>query len=98
MGTTQGRPVGYEDIEAPPGRTRWWIVALILGLPALLVIGFLAMVVIWVLADDSSEADQRPPRALQTHALQAYAPLDTPTALFSPAAEEPPPVYRLGRS
>ncbi|GAB2994488.1 hypothetical protein GCM10023080_071170 [Streptomyces pseudoechinosporeus] len=50
METTRGRPVRYEDTQVPSGRTRWWLVTLILGLPALLVIGFLVMVVIWVLA------------------------------------------------
>ncbi|WP_280892187.1 hypothetical protein [Streptomyces sp. LBL] len=35
---------------ATVGGTRWWLVALILGLPALLVAGLLTMMVIWVLA------------------------------------------------
>ncbi|MEU9896043.1 hypothetical protein ACIBCS_01235 [Streptomyces phaeochromogenes] len=65
MGTTRDRSVGYDDIQVPPGRTRWWVVALILGLPALLIAGFLAMVVLWVLADDSSGAEQRPSHGLQ---------------------------------
>ncbi|MDQ1032148.1 hypothetical protein QF035_009730 [Streptomyces umbrinus] len=65
MGTTRDRSVGHDDIQVPPGRTRWWVVALILGLPALLVVGFLAMVVLWVLADDSSGAEQRPSNGLQ---------------------------------
>lgn len=77
MGTTQGRPVGHEegheDIQAPPGRTRWWVVALILGLPALLIIGFFVMVATWVLTDDSSEAEQRPPHSLQVSVGDAWA-------------------------
>ncbi|WP_105974591.1 hypothetical protein [Streptomyces geranii] len=73
MGTTQGPPVGHEDIHVPAGRTRWWVVALILGLPALLITGFLAMVAIWVLTDDSSEAEQRPPHALQVSVGAASA-------------------------
>ncbi|MEU5341080.1 hypothetical protein AB0H18_09625 [Streptomyces sp. NPDC020766] len=65
MGTTRSRSVGDEGIHVPAGRTRWWVVALILGLPALLVVGFLAMIVIWVLADDSSGPEQRPSHGLQ---------------------------------
>ncbi|ELP71051.1 hypothetical protein STRTUCAR8_06581 [Streptomyces turgidiscabies Car8] len=65
--------MGHEDIQAPSGRTRWWVVALILGLPALLVVGFIAMVAIWVLSDDSSEADQRPPRSLQVSVGDPWA-------------------------
>ncbi|MFD9193245.1 hypothetical protein [Streptomyces phaeochromogenes] len=65
MGTTRGGPVGDEDIQVPAGRTRWWVVALILGLPALLVVGFLAMIVIWLFADDSSGAEQGPSHGLQ---------------------------------
>ncbi|NEC92157.1 hypothetical protein [Streptomyces sp. SID12501] len=79
MGTTQGVPVGHEDIQAPSGRTRWWVVALILGLPALLIIGFFAMVAIWVLADDSSEAEQRPPHSLQVSVGDPWAG-STPTS------------------
>ncbi|WP_327696960.1 hypothetical protein [Streptomyces sp. NBC_00459] len=73
MGTTQGPPVKHEDIQAPSGRTRWWVVALILGLPALLVIGFIAMVAIWVLSDDSSEAEQRPPHSLRVSVEAPWA-------------------------
>ncbi|MDX2544424.1 hypothetical protein ACOT81_28290 [Streptomyces sp. WI04-05B] len=73
MATTQGPPVGHEDIQAASGRTRWWVVALILGLPALLVIGFLAMVAIWVLTNDSSEAEQRPPHSLQVNVGDPWA-------------------------
>ncbi|WP_369034794.1 hypothetical protein [Streptomyces adonidis] len=65
MGTTQDRPAEHEDIQVPPGRTRWWVVALILGLPALLLVGFIVMVVIWVLTDDSSGAEQRSSRSPQ---------------------------------
>ncbi|MGW2286978.1 hypothetical protein [Streptomyces phaeochromogenes] len=65
MGTTRGGPVGGEDIQVPAGRTRWWMVALILGLPALLVVGFLAMIVIWLFADDSSGAERGPSHGLQ---------------------------------
>ncbi|WP_405820395.1 hypothetical protein OG241_32645 [Streptomyces sp. NBC_01390] len=66
MGTTRNRPAEHEDdTQVSPGRTRWWVVALILGLPALLVIGFIAMVVIWVLADDSSKAEPLPAHSLQ---------------------------------
>ncbi|MFF3376515.1 hypothetical protein ACFYXF_26625 [Streptomyces sp. NPDC002680] len=72
METTQGQPVGHEDIQVPSGRTRWWVVALILGLPALLVIGFIAMVAIWVLTDDSSETEQRPPHSLQVSVGDAW--------------------------
>jgi hypothetical protein len=35
--------------EEAGGRTRWGVVALILGLPALLVFGFLALMATWVL-------------------------------------------------
>jgi hypothetical protein len=74
MGTTRGRPVAHEeDIQVPSGRTRWWIVALILGLPALLVIGFLVMVAVWVLADDSSGTEQRPSRTLQVSVRDEWA-------------------------
>ncbi|WP_329272867.1 hypothetical protein [Streptomyces sp. NBC_01451] len=73
MGTTQGPPVAHEDIQAPAGRTRWWVVALILGLPALLAIGFFAMVAIWVLTGDSSEAEQRPPHSLQVSVAAPWA-------------------------
>ncbi|MGV9455797.1 hypothetical protein [Streptomyces sp. NPDC003635] len=34
---------------ATAGRTRWWVVAAILGLPALAVGGFLTLVAIWVM-------------------------------------------------
>ncbi|WP_330291265.1 hypothetical protein [Streptomyces sp. NBC_00576] len=74
MGTTQGRPVApEEDIQVASGRTRWWMVALILGLPALLVIGFLVMVAVWVLADDSSGTEQRPSRTLQVSVGDEWA-------------------------
>ncbi|WP_328843596.1 hypothetical protein [Streptomyces sp. NBC_00258] len=73
MGTTRGRPVGHEDIQVPPGRTRWWVVALILALPALLIVGFFAMVVIWVLTDDSSGAEQRPSHGLQVSVGDEWA-------------------------
>ncbi|MEU5344890.1 MULTISPECIES: hypothetical protein [unclassified Streptomyces] len=65
MGTARDRSVGYDGIQVPPGRTRWWVVALILGLPALLLVGFLAMVVIRLLADDSSRAERRLSQGLQ---------------------------------
>ncbi|MGP4013167.1 hypothetical protein [Streptomyces sp. 4N124] len=32
------------------GRTRWWVVALILGLPAALVAGVLTLLAVWVVA------------------------------------------------
>lgn len=70
--------MGDEDTQVPSGRTRWWVVALILGLPALLVLGFLVMVVIWVLADDSSEAERRPPRAAQVSVGHERAAGSTP--------------------
>ncbi len=50
MTVTRGGTTGYEEAQAPAGRTRWWVVGLILGLPVLMVIGFLAIVVVWVLA------------------------------------------------
>ncbi len=73
MGAMRSRPAEDEDTQVPSGRTRWWVVALILGLPALLVVGFLVMVAIWVLADDSSESEQRPPRAAQVSVQAASA-------------------------
>jgi len=45
----QGGTAGHEEVRTPAGRTRWWMVGLILGLPMLLVAGFLAIVVVWVL-------------------------------------------------
>lgn len=50
QGGTQDGTAGHGDVRVPPGRTRWWVVGLILGLPVLLVIGFLAIVAVWVLA------------------------------------------------
>ena len=41
MATTQTTPTA--------GHTRWWVVAAILGLPALAVGGFLTLAAIWVL-------------------------------------------------
>ncbi|MFD7701419.1 hypothetical protein [Streptomyces caelestis] len=35
--------------QAPRGRTRWGVVSAILGLPALAVTGFLALMALWVL-------------------------------------------------
>lgn len=35
--------------DGTAGRTRWWVVGAILGLPALLVFGFLALMAAWVL-------------------------------------------------
>ncbi|MFC8662763.1 hypothetical protein [Streptomyces sp. NPDC057199] len=73
MGATRDRSVGYDDIQVPAGRTRWWIVALIMGLPALLIAGFLAMIVIWVLADDSSEAERRRSHGLEVSVGDGWA-------------------------
>ncbi|MGW4021405.1 hypothetical protein [Streptomyces sp. NPDC005009] len=39
--------------EAPRGRTRWGVAAAILGLPALAVTGFLALMALWVLFGES---------------------------------------------
>lgn len=50
MTVARGGTTGYEETQAPAGRTRWWVVGVILGLPALVVIGFLAIVAVWVLA------------------------------------------------
>ncbi|MEU7405547.1 hypothetical protein [Streptomyces sp. NPDC044948] len=38
--------------RAPRGRTRWWVVASILGAPALAVVGFVALLATWVLFGD----------------------------------------------
>ncbi|MFI1419550.1 hypothetical protein ACH4VX_16400 [Streptomyces sp. NPDC020731] len=35
--------------EAPRGRTRWGVVTAILGVPALAVTGFLALMALWIL-------------------------------------------------
>ncbi|WAZ23060.1 hypothetical protein STRCI_004377 [Streptomyces cinnabarinus] len=40
MAMTQGGAAGY---------TRWWMVALILGLPVLAVTGFLTLMAVWLL-------------------------------------------------
>lgn len=52
MTETQGHAREIEPPEAPRGRTRWWMVAAILGAPALAVAGFLTLMVVWVLFGD----------------------------------------------
>ncbi|MDQ0779746.1 hypothetical protein QF026_008212 [Streptomyces aurantiacus] len=52
MTETQGNARETEPPEAPRGRTRWWMVAAILGVPALAVAGLLTMMAAWVLFGD----------------------------------------------
>lgn len=46
MSGTQG------GARAPRGRTKWWIVAAITAVPGLLLVGFVALVAMWVVTDD----------------------------------------------
>jgi hypothetical protein len=52
MPETQGYAREIESPQAPRGRTRWWMVAAILGVPALAVAGCLTLIVAWVLFGD----------------------------------------------
>ncbi|GGV44398.1 hypothetical protein [Streptomyces griseoflavus] len=49
MSATQDGTTRTAETEASAGRTRWGIVALILGAPALLVFGLLFLMLLWVL-------------------------------------------------
>ncbi|MEV7789514.1 hypothetical protein AB0O72_29650 [Streptomyces sp. NPDC088106] len=50
MGSVQDRATRSTETAVPAGRTRWGLVALILGAPALLVFGLLFTLLLWVLA------------------------------------------------
>ncbi|MFD7685768.1 hypothetical protein [Streptomyces sp. NPDC059781] len=52
-GTQQATANAAGPAEAPRGRTRWGVAAAILGLPALAVTGFLALMALWVLFGES---------------------------------------------
>ncbi len=49
MNATQDGTARPAKAAVPAGRTRWGIVALILGAPALLVFGLLFLMLLWVL-------------------------------------------------
>lgn len=53
MTETQRATPKSEAAEAPRGRTRWGMVTAILGVPALAVTGFLALLALWVLFGES---------------------------------------------